>query len=142
MPKREGIMWRSGKQRNALLLLSSDDETTRLLANALAEVADLTTAWTVEDFFQLLKSCEYDLALCDWDCRGADWRQVCRQVQRDYPTLPIIAVSRCGGEQEWVEALKEGCFDLITAPYANRYVLSVIEHAVASREAQAERNVA
>jgi len=135
-------MWRLGKQRSALLLLSSNDETTRLLANALAEMADVTTAWTVEDFFQLLRSSEYDLALCDWDCQGADWRQVCRQVQRDCPDLPIIVVSRCGGEQEWVEVLKAGCFDLITAPYSDRYVLSVIEHAVASREAQAQRSAA
>ena len=135
-------MWRPGKQRNALLLLSSNDETTRLLASALAEMADVTTAWTVEDFFQFLRKSEYDLALCDWDCQGTDWRQVCRQVQRDYPDLPVIVVSRCGGEQEWVEVLKAGCFDLITAPYSDRYVLSVIEHAVASREAQAQRNVA
>ena len=135
-------MWKPSKQRNALLLLSSNDETTRLLASALAEMADVTTAWTVEEFFQFLKSSEYDLALCDWDCQGADWRQVCRQVQRDCPDLPIIVVSRCGGEQEWVEVLKAGCFDLITAPYSDRYVLSVIEHAVASREAQAQRSAA
>jgi DNA-binding NtrC family response regulator len=135
-------MWGPGKHRIALLLLSSDDETTRLLANALAEMADLTTAWTVKDFFEFLKSSEYDLALCDWDCQGADWRQVCRQVQRDHPDLPIIVVSRCGGEQEWVEVLKEGCFDLITAPYSDRYVLSVIEHAVASREAHAQKSAA
>jgi DNA-binding NtrC family response regulator len=135
-------MWRPGEHRSALLLLSSDDETTRLLVNALAEMADVTTAWTVEDFFQFLKSSEYDLALCDWDCPGVGWRQVCQQVQRDYPDLPILVVSRCGGEQEWVEVLKAGCFDLISAPFTDRYVLSVIEHAVASREAQARRSAA
>ena len=135
-------MWRAGKHHNALQLLSSSDETTRLLANALAEMADVTTAWTAEDFFKFLGKSEFDLVLCDWDCQGTDWRQVCRQVQRDYPDLPIIVVSRCGGEQEWVEALKAGCFDLITAPYSDRYLLSVIEHAVESRTAQAQRSVA
>jgi hypothetical protein len=43
-------MWRPGKHRSALLLLlSSDDETTRLLVNALAETADVISEVWHED---------------------------------------------------------------------------------------------
>ena len=135
-------MRRPGEYRNVLLLLSDNNETTSLLTQALAGIADVTTAWTVEEAFGSLQRSEFDSFLYDWDFAGADWREVCQQVQQGYPDLPIIVVCRYGGEGEWVEALKAGCFDLISPPYSDRYVLSVIEHAVASREAQACKSAA
>jgi len=125
-----------GEHRNILLLLSDNEETTSPLTEALATVADVTTAWTIEDLFRLLRSSEYDSFLYDWNFQGADWREICQEVQRTYPKLPIIVVNRCGGEQEWVEVLKAGCFDLISAPFSDSQVLYVIEHAVASRDPQ------
>ena len=135
-------MRRPGEHRNILLLLSNNEEETSLLTKAFAAIADVTTAWTVEEVFRLLKRSEYDAFLYDWGFQGVEWREICQGVKRDYPNLPIIVVSRCGGEQEWVEVLKAGCFDLISAPYSDRYVLSVIEHAVASRETPAWRDAA
>lgn len=134
-------MRKPGERRN-VLLLSRNEETSSPLTRALAEIVDVTTAWSVGELFGLLKSFSYDSFLYDWDFQGGDWREICRQVQRDYPDLPIIVVCRCGGEPEWVEVLNAGCFDLISAPYSDRYVLSVIEHAVASREAPALQRVA
>jgi len=135
-------MRRPGEHRNFLLLLSGNEATTRDLSKALASVGDITIALTVEELFRLLKRSEYDAFLYDWDFQGADWREICHEVQQDYENLPIIVVSRCGGEQEWVEVLKAGCFDLISAPYSDRYVLSVIEHAVASSGVQDFERVA
>lgn len=128
--------------RNILILLSNKEETTSPLRSALAGIAEITIAWTVEDLFRFLKRSKYDAFLYDWDFQGADWREICHEVQQDYANLPIIVVSRCGGEHEWVEVLKAGCFDMISAPYSDRYVLSVIEHAVSSHERQALRSVA
>src|SRR3990172_4556052 len=114
-------MRRPGEHRNFLLLLSGNEATTRDLSKALASVGDITIALTVEELFRLLKRSEYDAFLYDWDFQGADWREICHEVQQDYENLPIIVVSRCGGEQEWVEVLKAGCFDLISAPFSDRY---------------------
>jgi len=129
-------MRRAGEYRNVLLLLSNNNETTSLLTKALAGIADVTTAWTVEELFRFLQRSEFDSFLYDWDFQETNWREICREVQRAHPNLPIIVVCRCGGEREWVEVLKAGCFDLITPPYSDRHVLSVIEHAVASRQTQ------
>ena len=126
-------------ERLRVLLLSSNEEATRLLREALSREAELATAWTPEELFGLLQRTGYDAFLCDWDCPGGGWREVCGNVKQNYPDLPIILLCRmcrCGGEKEWVEVVEAGCFDLVCAPYFDRQILSVIEHAVASREAQ------
>ena len=126
-------------ERLSVLLLSSNEEATRLLHETLSREAELATAWNPEELFGLLTRPGYDAFLCDWDCQGGSWREVCREVKRNYPDLPIILLCRmcrCGGEKEWVEVLEAGYFDLICAPFSDRQILSVIEHAVASHEAR------
>ena len=130
----------SGKSdRLSVLLLHSNEEATGLLRETLTREVELATAWTVEQLSDLLQRASYDAFLCDWDCQGGSWREVCREVKRNYPDLPIILLCRlcrCGGEKEWVEVLEAGYFDLVCAPFSDRQILSVIEHAVASREAR------
>jgi DNA-binding NtrC family response regulator len=50
--------------------------------------------------------------------------------------LPVILLSRIGGESEWLEVIEMGAFDLLVPPYDESYVLSLIEHAAASRLAR------
>ena len=123
-------------ERLRVLLLGSNEEETRLLREALSRETELAAAWSPEELFGLLPLASYDAFLCDRDSQEGAWREVCVEVKRKYPDLPIIVLSRCGGEKEWVEALEVGCFDLVCAPYFNRQILSVIEHAVASRRDQ------
>ena len=132
------MAWTS--DRLSVLLLSSNEEATRLLREALSREVELATAWNPEELFGVLQRTGYDAFLCDWDCQGGGWREVCREVKRNYPDLPIILLCRmcpCGGEKEWVEVLEGGYFDLVCAPFSDRQILSVIEHAVASCEARA-----
>ena len=127
------------REHLSVLLLSSNEEATRRLRETLARESELATAWNPEELFGLLQSTGYDAFLCDWDCQGGSWRELCRDVKRNYPDLPIILLCRmcpCGGEKEWVEVLEAGYFDLVCAPFSDRQILSVIEHAVASHEAR------
>ena len=129
-------------QHLSVLLLSSNEEATGQLREILAREVELVAAWTSEELFHLLETADYDAFLCDWESLGGGWREVCREVKQFYPGLPIIVVSRCGGEKEWVEVLDAGCFDLVCAPFSARQVLYVVEHAVADYEAQALKSVA
>ena len=125
-------MRRMSSERLNVLLLSSNEEATRLLGEALSREVELATACNPEELFGLLQRAGYNALLCDWDYQGGSWREVCRDVKRNYPDLPIIVICRCGGEKEWVEVLEAGCFDMVSAPFSIRQVLYVIEHAVAS----------
>ena len=128
--------------RLRILLLGSNEEPMILLRETLAKHAHVTAAWNIGELFGLLELGPYDVFLCDWEYQRLTWREICREVQQIDPNLPIIVFCRLGGECEWVEVLEAGCFDLACAPYSDRKVLSIIEHAVASQEARALRSVA
>lgn len=130
-------------RRLRILLLGSNEEPTILLRETLAKHAHVAAAWNMGELFGLLELGPYDTFLCDWECQqGVTWREICGEVKQIDPNLPIIVFSRLGGEQEWVEVLEAGCFDLVCAPYSDRKVLSIIEHAVVSQEAHALRTAA
>ena len=128
-----------------VLLLSSQEPSTDLLREILARHVVLATAGNIEELLRLLRTGHYDAFLCDWACEecGSQWAQrVCSQVRQLVPDLPVIVVCRLAGEQEWVEVLEAGCFDILGAPYSDGSVLAVLEQAVASREALSRRDVA
>ena len=68
---------------------------------------------------------------------ASSMRDALEEVQACYPVLLTIVLCRAGGEHEWTEVLEAGAFDLLTAPHRECAVLSVLEHAVASRDARA-----
>jgi len=74
----------------------------------------------------------FDAFLCDWCYQGGTWRSALETIRRQAPQLPVIVVCRTGGEQEWIEVLQAGAFDMICAPFSSEAVLSVLEHAAAS----------
>ena len=129
-------------ERLKVLLLSSQEPSTDLLREILARHVVLATARNIEELLHLLRTCHYDAFLCDWACKECGSQGVCSQVRQLVPDLPVIVVCRLAGEQEWVEVLEAGCFDILGAPYSDYSVLAVLEHAVASREALSRRTVA
>jgi DNA-binding NtrC family response regulator len=82
----------------------------------------------------------YDVVLCPWDLRGASWRTVLEHVRSRQPERPLIVFCHCGGEQEWIQVLGAGAFDLLCPPYNEDQVMALIEHAAASRYARSVVN--
>lgn len=78
----------------------------------------------------------YDVVLCGWSFDGSTSKDVLRQVQQQYPDLPVVVFCRTGGEVEWIKVLEAGAFDLLAAPYGEPGVLPVLEQAVRSYEAR------
>jgi len=123
-------------------MLSSQEPSTGFLREILAKHVVLATAWDRKQLLRLFRADRYDVFLCDWDFRGGEWKEVCRDIRQQDPNLPAIVVCRLGEEQEWIEVLEAGCFDILAAPYSECSVLGVLEHAVASHEALKWRTVA
>ncbi len=88
------------------------------------------------EFETELKSGDYDAVLCGWSFHKGTWNDALRQVRQRTPNLPVIVFCTAGGEQEWVEVLKGGGFDLLVPPYQKNTVLPVIVHAVVSHDAR------
>ena len=118
-------------ERSKVLLLSSGDAGTVLLQEIIAKHADAATASDIDGMLNLLAEESYDIFFCDWRFAMGTWRDALEEIQRQDPEMPVIVVCRTGGQQEWREVLEAGASDLLTAPYCERVVLSVLERALA-----------
>jgi DNA-binding response OmpR family regulator len=103
----------------ARLLLAEDDEGIREpLARALEReghavdaVGDGTTA------ARLGIQQDYALLVLDIGLPGLDGLDVCRQVRRKHPTLPIVLLTAQDGELDAVAGLDAGADDYVTKPF-------------------------
>ena len=120
--------------RYNILLLGSDSDSDRL-DRIINPYANLARAASARDALAEVNSGIYDVVLCPWDVPDASWRTVLEQLHRRRPEIPVIVFHHCGCEQEWLEVLEAGAFDLLCPPYEEGPVMARIEHAVASRYA-------
>ena len=104
---------------------------------SLAPYAELSLACDLGEIARRLEQESYDAVFCARTLCPDTWTEVLHQVQQICPQLPVIILSQTTDEKEWMEALAAGAFDLLSLPCYERTVLSVMEHAVASREARA-----
>ncbi|MBI4480054.1 MAG: hypothetical protein HY651_08540 [Acidobacteria bacterium] len=134
----------SGKQK-VLLLSGPECECAVRLQQALVPHVELITASSLAECIRLLekpagsapqkqeKFSGFDAFLCCWNYQGGTWRNALELMHRRVPDLPVIVVCRTGGEQEWIEVLQAGAFDMVTAPFSTESVLFALMNAVASQ---------
>ena len=121
-----------------VLLICDADERT-ILQKVLEPHAELTCAYTPEEMCEQLERASYDALFCARSLSMGSWREVLEEVRQFYPHLPVIIVSRTADEQEWLEVLEAGAFDLLGPPYYERVLLSVLEHAMVSHDSRVAR---
>ncbi|MBI4465751.1 MAG: response regulator [Acidobacteria bacterium] len=119
-----------------VLLLVCEKAEKALLQQLLSPHAELAWACNPEEMVEQLGQDAYDTLFCARSlCRG-NWQGALEEVQQQYPNLPVIILSPTASEQEWVEVLEAGAFDLLGPPYYERSLLCVLEQAVSSHEAR------
>ena len=123
-------------QHPKVLLLSTDETESTSMQQTLSEHVVLRKVGNLLEFESELKGTNYDAVLCGWSFHKGTWNDALQQVRKRKPDLPVIIFCRSGGEQEWVEVLEAGGFDLLVSPYQKNTVLPVLEHAVASHDAR------
>lgn len=119
-----------------VLLVSGDDEEMSKWEEILRDYAILKNARSLLELERNLESDEFDALFCGWSFHLGTWHDALQEVQQRCPDLPVIIFCARGGEKEWVQVLEAGAFDLLVAPYQQRMVLPVLEHAVDSYEAR------
>ena len=132
----------SKKGQLRILLVSGEAASTELLRESLARHVELESVGTLPEMLGMLQAQCFDVVVCDKSFRGGTWADALEAVRRFHPEIPTVIVSRLGDEQEWIEVLEAGAFDLLAAPYCERAVLSVLEHAVASYQGRSYLNSA
>jgi len=111
-------------------------------AEILEQFASVTRVLTVPTALPTEKTEAYDAVFCDWDCADGTWRDVLLKLKELNLQIPLIVLSRCGCEKEWVEVLEAGAFDFLVPPYTSTQILGVLEQALASTQPRAAHSFA
>jgi DNA-binding NtrC family response regulator len=104
------------------------------VAEILAQFASVTRVLRVPTALPTQETEAYDAVFCDWDCADGTWRDVLSKLKELHLPIPLIVLSRCGCEKEWIEVLEAGAFDFLVPPYTSTQLLAVLEHALASSQ--------
>ena len=117
--------------KQSILLVDDDSSLLELLSLRLKAVGlTVKTACSGAEALNLIPQCHPDLMITDLRMDEMDGMQLCKLVQRDYPTLPIIIITAHGTIKEAVEATSEGVFGFITKPIDNSELLDKIAKAL------------
>ncbi len=71
--------------------------------------------------------------LTDINMPGASGLQLCDQVTRDYPDLPVIVMTAFGSMETAVSAIRAGAYDFVTKPVELELLALTINRAVKQR---------
>ena len=104
------------------------------VAELLAQFAAVTRVLTVPTALPSGETEAYDAVFCNWDCADGTWRDVLSRLKELRLQIPLIVLSRCGCEKQWIEVLEAGAFDFLVPPYSSTQLLAVLEHALASSQ--------
>lgn len=115
-----------------VLFIGNDDGAE--VADILAQFATVTRVLTVPTALPKEEREAYDAVFCDWNCSDGTWHDVLLKLKELSLQIPLVVLSRCGCEKEWVEVLEAGAFDFLVPPYTSAQILAVLEHALASTQ--------
>lgn len=83
-----------------------------------------------EEAIALVRTARLDVVLLDINMPGLGGVEVCRQIRRIAPILPIVMLTVQSSEDRKVEALDVGADDYITKPFRLRELIARIRAAV------------
>lgn len=123
-------------QTPKVLVLLSDEKERHALEALLHNHALLVHAKDLPEMKSYLQKNSIDVLFCGWSYYSKNWSAVLDEVRQYHPNMPVIVLSRQGGEREWLEVLESGGFDLLAWPSPKSTLLAVVEQAVASHDAR------
>ena len=100
------------------LLLVEDDAgfAQSLMASLEAARYVIDHALCAEDAWQFLQSYAYELIVLDWELPGASGPELCRQMKKAYPYLPVLMLTGRIGTGNTVFGLDAGADDYVQKP--------------------------
>ena len=91
------------------------------------------TAPSAERALQILGGTSIDLVITDLRMGGMGGMGLIRSLHRDFPDLPVIALSGFADTSTVIQAFREGVVDFLVKPFTAEEVLAAVERALARR---------
>jgi DNA-binding response OmpR family regulator len=106
--------------RGRILLIEDDREIAEEVTNELLDRAyDVSQVATGSEGTEEARRGGYDLLIVDLLLPGCDGISIIRELRRDHIQVPVLVVSALGAITDRVRALKTGCDDYVTKPFAH-----------------------
>jgi two-component system response regulator HydG len=83
-----------------------------------------------------LRQRDFDVVLTDINMPGPSGLQLCDQITRDYPDIPVIVMTAFGSLETAVSAIRAGAYDFVTKPVEMELLALTIDRAVRQRRLQ------
>ncbi|GAB4166228.1 MAG: sigma 54-interacting transcriptional regulator [Geothermobacteraceae bacterium] len=129
------------RDNHPTVLVIDDDRAMReMLAEDLGRRGyDVLEASGAEPARDLLAGHDVDMVLTDLNMPGTSGVDLCRQLHRDRPDMPVLIITAFGSLDTAIEALRAGAYDFVTKPVD----LDLLDHALkrAFQHRQLQRKV-
>jgi two-component system chemotaxis response regulator CheY len=100
------------------ILVADDDPLIRaFVATSLAGIADTVEAGDGDEALRLLRTCDFDLVLLDWDMPGPDGLKVLKAVREQGARTPVIMLTANNERAQILEAIRAGASDYVIKPF-------------------------
>ncbi len=125
------------------ILVVDDERNMRRVLQALLSTHghQVDAAADGEEAGNLLRQAEprYDLVLTDLRMPRVDGMQLLHAVQDHHPDTPVVVITAHGTVDSAVEAMRAGAFDFITKPFDESELHTIVDKALARRDANRSR---
>ena len=78
------------------------------------------------DFFRKLPSDSMDIILSEWELPDSNGVELCRNVRRKSPDLPVIFLANLHDSSVRLQALQSGALDYLSKPFDRKFLLAKI----------------
>ncbi len=120
----------------SLLILDDDDDTCKLLSDALTQPGrDVRLALGPDEAFAALRQRPCDVLLTDFDLRSTqNGLDVLRAVKVEWPETQVILMSGYSTLESAVAGVRAGAFDYLAKPFDIREARSCVDRAFATHQ--------
>lgn len=121
-------------EKPRVLIVEDEKSMAEMLATDF-RLRDIESKWcaNADAAISELRLNAYDVVLTDINMPGASGLQMCDQVTRDYPDLPVIVMTAFGSMGTAVSAIRAGAYDFVTKPVELELLALTINRAVKQR---------
>jgi PAS domain S-box-containing protein len=133
------------KQTIRILYIEDDLDDRQLVCSSLEQEGlgyQLTLAKTSNEFESMLKSCNYDLVISDFQINGYEDFRIIDYAKTHSPGLPLIILTRTISDEIAIEAIKRGAIDyVIKSPQNIQHLSLIIRTAIEKKRLQIAQEI-
>lgn len=120
-----------------ILIIDDDKDLCRLIQRFFtARNYKVLEAYSGKEAFEILKTVEPDIVLCDLILEDMGGREILKQIKNIFPQLPVVMIVGYSDIRTAVELMKMGAFDYIPKPLFPDEILSVVRKGLDLKERQ------